>query len=64
MFMKIEGINLININFINEFNIDILYLIYYILDYFIYMFYFVVGSLRFGSFKFIWNFEVAFGVRV
>lgn len=43
--MKIEGINLININFINEFNIDILYLIYYILDYFIYMFYFVVGSL-------------------
>lgn len=47
-----------------NYNIDILYLIYYILDYFIYMFYFVVGSLRFGSFKFIWNFEVAFGVRV
>lgn len=56
--MKIEGINLININFINEFNIDILYFSLF------YMFYFVVGSLRFGSFKFIWNFEVAFCVGV
>lgn len=37
LFMKIEGINLININLINEFNIDILYLIYYIRLFHIYV---------------------------